>query len=477
MRKIFLTFFSVLLVAFVLNLTASSSFAQGNSENARSSAGPDGSQGLSPEDAKIILPPSGDGSQFLGQNHSYSVVFRGNGEAVVSLRAILTNKGDAPLSQITLRVPKVEPKDLTVYQVVREGTCLRYGNRIPLPTAGPLQAPGQNCLEYQEPDYFQYYYGNTKYQKAIFSYSGDTISVTLPTSIEPNKSGSYFIYFRSFGYASKNAFGAYSYNFETLKVNESIANLQIGISTDSDQFLKGAQGNVDYRFAQPELASLDKASLGTPTASSAIDSYYTQIGQGSVIKTASNLSALESYHVKGAFADTRLKLYSKELAIGLAVFLIFLLVVYVVSKKVMRSLTKVSGKEPSSSQPAKQDQKEKSALLSGGIAFIGATIISAYTVGIITLGDLISNMVSYQYQTFVALFLVIISVCIYAVLLFAPGFYIGYKKGIGVGITTIIFTIFFLIAYLAIGLAVVFFIGGGRQIPPYYPLSRAETLM
>src|SRR5258706_2122143 len=51
------------------------------------------------------LPPS-ENQGFWGQDHSYSVVFRGNGEAVVRLWGVVFDEKTGTLTQVNLRVPE-----------------------------------------------------------------------------------------------------------------------------------------------------------------------------------------------------------------------------------------------------------------------------------------------------------------------------------------------------------------------------------
>ena len=51
------------------------------------------------------LPYTQNPPNFFGQDHSYSVTFRGNGEAVISLKVIFSNLTDKPLQKLTFRVP------------------------------------------------------------------------------------------------------------------------------------------------------------------------------------------------------------------------------------------------------------------------------------------------------------------------------------------------------------------------------------
>ena len=106
-----------------------------------------------------------------------------------------------------------------------------------------------------------------------------------------------------------------------MKADDDIRNLRVGISTDSDLFLRGAKGEVEYRFEEPALKSIDAAGIGAPQESVAIDRFVKNIGQGRITKTASNLAPLESYKVEGSYAKSKLALYGKELLIFVAVVL------------------------------------------------------------------------------------------------------------------------------------------------------------
>ena len=105
-RILFLTIFSL---AFVF--TSRFVLAQ---ESSGSSGGSSSIQ-IAPD----FLPYPDQEPGFLGQDHKYSVVFRGNGEAVVSVKIIFTNKSESNLNEIRLRIPKVEPKEVSVYQIIK----------------------------------------------------------------------------------------------------------------------------------------------------------------------------------------------------------------------------------------------------------------------------------------------------------------------------------------------------------------------
>ncbi len=415
-----------------------------------------GSQGSTdavdePTDPAIRINPPGKPqiidqttTNFLGQDHSYTVTMRGNGEAVVNLRVILSNTFDLPLSTVNLRVPRVDPKDIIVYQVIREPYCIRYQPYIKGQTT-------QICAQYSEADFSQYYYGGgNKYQKASYEMKGDTIAVTLPRPIKSNGQGSFILYYRALGYAKKNAVGAYDFSFETIKVEDKIRQLQVAVDTDSDLYLKGAKGNINYRQTL-EMADLKMAAPSSTSFSNGqFDSYYQQIGQGSLVKTASNLQSLESYTVKGTYADAKWKLYAGQILIGLGVCILGFLILLLIVKLVLRMIHRNQSNDPSSHTGVNTTGMKLLTVV--GLGFVSSFVIVLYTVSIYAL---LSSTQSYSYisSNFLPLLLILLAVTslgIYALLLFAPALFIGLKKGWGMGVWVFVSTILWLLSFLVV---------------------------
>lgn len=436
--------------------------------------------GINLEEQKMIapdyiMPPRGGGVMpFAGQNHNYSVVFRGNGESIVTLRVSLTNTSEKDrLSEVTLRLPKVtDPGDLSAYQIIAQGQCIRYGT--PTYVGGTYIQPG--CLEYGEPDYY-YYYGGGKYQKAKTEFAGDTLKVTLPTPIAPSKTGSFFLYFRGFGYATKNIFGAYKYNFETLKVNDQINELHLGISTDADQVLKGVRGEVGYRGTEASVAlkAAPAADAGA-VANTTIDRFVQQIGQGQVVKTASNLAEMESYKVNGMYAKSMPRLYAKEISIGIFVFLLLGGVIVLLVKKFLGGDgTGVKQVKVSASKGTTLENRQ-SLMLSVGVSFSAAVLTAAYSVFVYFLSYGVQNYMSYQYSPISGILIVVISFAVYALVILGASALVGYKKGIGWGIATFVMTVGWIIVFGIIAFLIIFMIGSnGNSYPPVMPMMRGAT--
>lgn len=396
------------------------------------------------------VPPYRDNpTQILGQDQAYSVTFRGNGEAVVSAKVVFTNLTDNSLDSVSLRVPKVDPQDVIVFQVLRERACIG-GYRQQSPDAIP--GTPLVCGQYQEPDYYGYY-GNSKYQKARSELHGDTIDITLPQRVNPNASGAFLIYYRAFGYARKNLVGAYNFTFETLKVEDKIRDLTVGISTDSDLILKGAKGNVNYRF-EAGMMAMKSSDSGVAMANPQIDQYYQQIGYGTITKKASNLQPLDSYSVKGAYADNSLRLYGKEISIALLVFLGCLAFFILLGKKTFSWL---------SSRKQEVDNKGlgMSIITTAGLGFVTSVCILLYSVGLMVINVILRQMLGYSESQFIVYaLLVMISIAIYGLLIFVPSIIVGVKKGLAWGLGTFVATVIWLVIDLIFTFIILFFFFG-----------------
>lgn len=384
-----------------------------------------------------ILPPDeiANPSALFGQDHAYTVTFRGNGEGIVNLRVAFTNSGEEDQTTLTYRVPRVEPQDMVAYQVIREPQCVRYGS------------VADECIEYQNPDYYDtYWYGNTSYLKTEVQYEADTITITLPEGVAPNKTGSILLYFRANRYTKKGSFGSYDYLFESLKSDESIRNLQVGITTDSQLKLKNPDSDINYRFEgdfAPAQGMMAESKMMVSN-SSALDNYYQQIGQGSVVKYATYLQPLDSFTVEGAYADATWKLYAKAIMISVAVFIVILSVLAFALLKIIKL---IRGRKHETSQ---SHSTGSSALFMALASFVASLLAAGYTVVIFMLNSFMNNWNYSPMNMLLMLLVVILSFGIYPLVLFGPSFIIGRMRGMWWGAGTFALTLMWLMFYVFI---------------------------
>lgn len=423
---------------------------------------PAGSGSMMPVSFMPPIPP--DTNPILGQEHAYSVLFRGNGEAFVSMRAAFTNDKDTPSNTVTFRIPRVEPRRINAFQILRDSECIRYKEYSPNDTPG--QQP--TCLQYQEPNYFRIY-GAAKYQKSTTLYTGDTLTITLPQPISPTKTGSVLIVYTAAGYAKKNLVGGYDYTFETLKTEDSaISTISLGISVDTDLHLAGATGNVNYRFSDTEVMSMSAQSNKSAMASPQMDQMYNQLGYGMITKTTSHLEPLESYTVKGRYADSLLKLYAKSILIGFVIFVAEVVLLIFLGRAALVALSKPQSKR---SLPSPTD----SVILLGG-SFLSAVLIAGYTAGLFFLRNTIQQVVSYQLVGIVLILATVISIGVYGLLLVSPAIIMGIRRGISWGLGALGLTVFFLIINTVILVVVLTLLYGNAGGPmPIYNMMRGDA--
>lgn len=418
------------------------------------------------QETQIMPPRPPDTMPILGQEHAYSVLFRGNGDAVITMRAVFTNEAETPTNMVSFRIPRVEPRRINVFQIIREPQCIRYKPYNPNDT-GSQQPP---CMEYQEPNYFQWY-GQAKYQKSATQFSGDTLTITIPQSVKPAKSGSVLIVYSAAGYAKKNIFGAYNYTFETFKVEDAgVTKATIGITVDSDLVLDGAKGNVNYRFSDAEAMSLASGAEKMAVASPQLDQMYNQVGYGTITKTVSHLEPLESYIVKGRYADSAIRLYGKGILTGLGIFVVAVAILFFLGRMAFRTLT----------APRMKGAPSTSAdifIMIGG-SFLSAAFIAVYTGGLFVLRGTIQQIISYEMIGVVFIMVTIISIGVYGFLLIAPSILVGLRRGLAWALGSFGLTILFLVvnAVIMVVILILLYGNGNRPIPmPMYNIMKSFT--
>jgi hypothetical protein len=290
----------------------------------------------------IFRQPAQAQSLFFGQQHNYSVTMRGNGEAVVYGRLLVTNTNEEDQTRFNFEVPDASVSEMIIFQQILEPACSLYD----------YQKPDRPCLEYSKPDpnSFRYSYGNYKYQKVKFEQTDNRFTLEIPEPIKPQESGAIIIGYSARGYV-KETFGLHNFVFKTLKVNNRISEARVAVNVDSEFILKGAKATVDY--AQPEISS-DAFAIksGVSAPSSSLDNVSRQAGtSGALVKQATALAPGDTFEVKGEFAGNRGLLYWKEWSASILVLSLILVVAFVLSRWSHKRAQK---------HPVKQEDQNKS---------------------------------------------------------------------------------------------------------------------
>ena len=424
--------------------------------------------------ATFILPifantTSAQSELFFGQNHSYTVIFRGNGEAIVYAKIALTNPDEQLLTEFSFELPKASPSEIVMYQMKLPQECVRRD----------YSAPGQPCLEWRDPDYAQKYYyygygykeGQTEYQKIQYTKSGNLYRFTLPTPVEPYKSTAFVIAYATKGYVKKS-FGLFKFNFETIKVPSRIEQIRVAVDVDADLLLKGKRAQVDYETS---------VTFGTEVAPQAVssrdlDRVVNKIGSyGPLVKEAKNLSPNETFIVKGEYAASWFRLYLNSILITILIIAAILAGTYFLSRFLKkRGRQKEHPESEINHQTPSQSMKNSISIFNLTNALTGF-LSTALVIGLTYLLQVLSRsrwLDSFYYADPVFHIIIFITIILlYVLVIFGPAIIVAIKHGwkalISILIAEFLWFVIFIIIYLALfqsGLTSGFFRGG-----PYYP--------
>jgi hypothetical protein len=392
------------------------------------------------------IPPDTSNSLLFGQKHSYSVVFRGNGEAITYAKIVVPNREEQALSEFSFEIPKINPSEMIMYQMKLPKECVRYN----------YTDPNNPCVEYRDPDYGQdyYYYGSgqtAEYTKIKYTQSGNTYNLTLPNSVEPSKSTAIIISYAAKGYVDNN-FGLYKFNFETIKVNSRIESVRVAVDVDSDLLLKGKQSSVNYN----EAGSGPMAKLGDSSAISSreLDRVVSNIGvSGALIKESKSLSPNESFNVKGEYANNWFRLYLNEIIIALLVIIIVIFLIYFVAKYIS-SKPKKRTDANTKTQDKTNNIVNKNSInlfnLTNVLVSLGTVILLIIVNIIIRLLNQYNNWQSILYDPTFSSLISVITTLLYAFILLAPAIMIGLRRGWGNTFSILILQFIWFVIILAL---------------------------
>jgi len=280
-----------------------------------------------------LIEVSAQAELFFGQEHNYSVTFRGNGEAVVFARIAFTNFSEADLTSLKFQ-SDTKLNSLAAYQQILPSVCDKQQYNETTKT--------YDCLSYSKANYYNSgnYYGyyeyshradQINYKKLTATETAGEYTITLADAVRPNDQGAILLSYRSKEFAAKKIGGLFKYAFTTLAAPVQVSEVNVAIGVDSELFIKGKSA-VNY---QPEDVGVSAGLGETGFTNKKLDSISQNIGQGgSVRKSAKQLAEDETFMVKGAYATTKARLYAGQIiVIALAVIALTLAGIFFSRKK------------------------------------------------------------------------------------------------------------------------------------------------
>jgi hypothetical protein len=428
-------------------------------------------------------PAAAESDLLFGQQHSYSVTMRGNGEAVVTARIVLANTADKPLTSFAFEIPGLKMGDLVGYQQQLVPECLNYGDPKSsgegTPASGTpqvelLQRP---CSVYAQPDYSQPVDSSAanNYSRLIITNSGGSkYQVQLPKPVPPQESTALLLGYSGTGYATRQ-FGMYRFNFQTIKVQQRIKTATVALDVDSGLFLQDGKSKVNYESnASGSAASLSAGASGAPSSKS-LDSIAYGVGQdnGAVYKETHDLAAGESYSVRGSYADAAWKLHPWRVG-GLAALGVGMLALAV------WLVRRVGRKRPVAAKTAHESKAGHAwpSLLDPVFIVIGLS--SAVAVGLLTWGVAYYGQQTLPYEdSFVNTISMVIEVLAYGLLVAGPALWLAaWRRDWRVAVNVFVWQVVWLTALLMVyqfGIRPLLPDSVGTPIPVPYDAGGAEA--
>jgi hypothetical protein len=407
------------------------------------------------------VPSDTSSSLLFGQKHSYSVVFRGNGEAITYAKIVIPNREEQALTDFSFEIPNVEAYEVSMYQMKLPPECVRYN----------YSDSSNTCLEYRDPDYGQdyYYYGSgqsAEYKKIPYTQTGSSYKLNLPNPVEASKSTAIIVSYATKGYVDQS-FGIYKFNFETIKVNSRIQSTKVAIDVDSDVFLKGKQSSVNYNTTG-SAASVPKLGDASAISSRELDSVVSNIGSyGAIIKEGKSLAPNESFNVKGEYAKNRFLLYINEIIITLVILVAIVVSIYFLSKYINSKHKKGSDNTISSQDKVRHIVDNTSINLFN----VTNVLISLGSVIGVIIVNILLRVVNYyniwqsiSYDPTFGSLISVITNLLYALILLAPAIMVGLRRGWGNALSIIILQFIWFI--LLFSLYLILFQTGMAEVTP-----------
>lgn len=400
-------------------------------------------------------------SLIFGQQHSYSVFVKSNKEAFVFGRLVLINSEDSNLTKSSFRLSNAKASEMSIYQVILPQECAQYDYS---------RVGSDKCLRYKNPEYTNdNNYGNNynydtknesiEYYKINYQESNGNYTFDLAKPVEAHQSTALVVTYATKDYVHE-LLGRYSFNFETLAVNQRVTKSKVSVTAETGYKLKDAQPKQrdDYRRPIYPIGLQSGTALQESISNPDIDKLYSHIGNDGEINMAfDNITPNETASVKGMFADSWWKLYLFEIifvVLGLAgasFFIIFL------SKRYSKQHSNKSTEDgvDSKVEPNKEQLPKRPILLTPYywvVSLASVVAVGMLSVFVIKLDDAIqySGFLS-DSSTLVKIFILIIIILLYVLFIVGPLILtsIKYKwKGVGFILLFQLFWCFVLVSTL-----------------------------
>ncbi len=458
-----------------------------------------------------FIPPS---DPYINQvdSHYYTVTFDGEGEALVSLKLTLYDKN---ISALSFTIPEKDVRILNVIQEVEtvEKTCQPsyYPVYDYAETTRKCEQYSENlkctewdanltcvkyekeCIKYVEQcSYYSDSYSYSYYSADHTVVKGDggsssVVSVTLPQPLTADTTQKLVLLVSyKVNEAASKSWGVFKYDFSTIEIDRDTNYVRVATSVIDPFILKGGTATVDYR-PSPTLDVFGSAPVAKLEASTDYRygeaSRYIEYAYGFVEETQA-LDPLETFTVKGSYAESRIALYKgRIIAIGLvilAVLIGFIFGVRAIIKSLGNAATQhrkqgsrtaslraapahTARKVPTSQTP--QDLAH-TVLVVGAASFLSAILVFAtWYLAKFVMSNLFGFFgYSYNYsllQSFISMALFLVATILILLEMAVPPFWVAFKKGWLPGVFTFVATLVWLVLIIIVVITLYVATSGG----------------
>ena len=397
------------------------------------------SQAAAASSSDIYMPYQPYSGNSFGSNQYYSAVFDGEGEAMVLAKLEFQNFDTVPIRSINIEIPG----NIRIINILQEAeekqqVCAEY-EKPECPDnyyCMYKEQPKLKCVRWSDSITKKYYAADKTLQ---LSYNSARLNLVLPKEVNSQEKTSILLYYKSDSY-TEESFGTYNFDFRTIKTNFDVNSIRVAINTADGLYLKGSTAKTNY-VNNYGLAAFESASMKEGIVSRDLESFSSQLEYtNGYVKSTQNIDPHENFEVKGQYSESWILLYSGRIILGIAGFFGFILFVLFFLSRI------------------KDGRYFQSA---AAVGFISSVAIMLTWICAFFVGSRMLSWISYRYETFFALLLILITTITTLTLLIAPPIYIGKRDGMKQGFIVLGSIIIFLVVFAVVGIAIMGVIGGG----------------
>ena len=398
------------------------------------------------------------GYNIQGNNHYYSLLLDGEGEAIVNLKIDVRDYEES-IDSYLLEIPYSQVRVLGVYEKVLESqkTCIQWENTCIQRGAGTTCVEydyNGNCLKEEAPclqygrTCVSYSSGSQRYEYKKLDVQPQELSdktllnINFEQPATPNEAKELIVAVKIYDSVDKSL-GKLHLSFETFGTDRDLYSVAVGVNVPEDYIIKGGNSRINYRS---DFLTYASSMENSKTISNNDMDQYSRYIQNSYQyrKTTSNLDPFETFTMDVTYSRTWFALYWPSVLLGLLIIAAIIVGIVFAVRKLKLSLAKLK------TNLKTNEDKTHTGLISflGGL-FVSLGIIILWVI-IILVGRLLSSSFRQGSEAIFYLIVGLLGVIITLGLMIGIPIYVGskYKPKTGFFLALWMFGWLFILAIL-----------------------------